>query len=387
MQLHTVKKDETLYAIARKYSVPATKILADNDLLGDRLTTGDGLVIIKPTKTITVKGGDTLESVAKRFGVRKSSIIRDNPSLFGKDKLRPGQILTVKQDESKIGVGSVLGYARKGVRRDKLAKSLPYLTYLTISAGIIRGDTVISTFSASDVKASAEDAGKITLFGIKDESRGVFLSSKERAESVIKSALRLAREGGFMGISISAEEAAAERPEEYCEFLLEIRKRLIGCDMILFCEVFGSSAAAPTEICDGGVLNPGLLPIRDTITLMKNFSERAESSKVFLKAVSQDEKLDGGISADEIKQLCYRSGNELTTDEDSLISCFDYTRYKIGKGEKIPLSFPSLRYIKSAYESLCELGFMGICCDIDSVPLANLTMFNSMFARADYSLT
>ena len=386
MQLHTVKKDESLYGIARKYAVPVTKILADNDLLGDRLTTGDELIIIKPTKTVTVKGGDTLDSLSKRYGVRKSSVIRDNPYLLGRDKLRPGQILTVKQDDVKIGVGSALGYAEKGCRRDKLAKSLPYITYLTISAAAIRNDTVIPTFSASDIKASADECGKVVILGIKDESDGAFLSSKARYMRIINDATELALRQKYMGISISAERAASLYPETYCEFLLEIRKRLIGCNMILFTEIFTGTPRDASEICDGGVLESELIPIDEEKEYIKDFSDKAESSKVFIKLKSGSAFSDGFISADEIKELCYRSGKELITSDD-LISHFEYVRYKTGKGEEMCLSFPSLRYIKAKLEALCELGFMGMACDIDSVPISNLTMFNSLFARADYSLT
>ncbi len=387
MQLHTVKDDETLYTIARKYSIPATKILADNDLAGDRLTIGDELVILKPTKTITVKGGDTLDSVAKRFGVRRSSIIRDNPSLMGKDKLRPGQILTVKQEDVKVGSGSVLGYAEKGVGREKLSKSFPYLTYLTVSAAIIKNGTVVPTFPATDILLNAKRNGKIVILGITDESNGDFLTSKDSYFKIINDAIALAEKNGYMGISISAKNAATRFPEVYCEFLLEVRKRLIGCSMILFTEIFENTPTDASEICDGGILNLDLAPICDAVKQMERFSSAAESSKVFVKAPTRLSLSDGNITPDEIKELCYRSGKVLKTDEKSLISYFNYVKYKTGRGEEITLSFPSLRYIKNKFEALCELGFMGIGCDIESVPLSHLTMFNSMFARADYSLT
>ena len=386
MQIHTVTKNDTLYTIARKYSIPATKILADNDLAGDRLTIGDELIILKPTKTVTVKGGDTLDSISKRFGVRKSAIIRDNPCLFGKEKLRPGQILTVKQDEIKIGSGSVLAYAEKGCRRDKITKLLPYTTYLTISAGIIMGNSVIPTFSTTEIKTSAEKAGKIVILGICDEGNGEFLSSREAYRRVIDDSVSYAAANGFMGLSFSAEEGAKKHPNAYLEFLLELRKRLIGCNMILFTEIYSTTPSDASEICDGGVLNVPLCEISEAGAVMKNFCEGAESSKVFVKIVTSSNISDRNISADEIKELCYRSGKVLTTDEKTHISYFDYIKYRIGKGEEIRLSFPSLRYIKAKLETLCELGFMGIACDIDTTPLSNLTMFNSMFARADYSL-
>ena len=386
MQIHTVTKIDTLYTIARKYSIPATKILADNDLAGDRLTIGDELIILKPTKTVTVKGGDTLDLISKKFGVRKSSIIRDNPCLFGKEKLRPGQILTVKQDEIKIGAGSVLGYAEKGCRRDKIAKALPYTTYMTVSAGIIKGNSVIPAFSSNEIKSSAEGCGKIVILGIRDESGGEFLSSAEAYRRVIDDAVAYGEEHGFMGLSFSAEEGAKKHPDAYLEFLLELRKRLIGCNMILFTEIYETTPHDASEICDGGVLNIPLCELSKAGEIMKSFSKNAESSKVFVKIVTASEMPDRSISADEIKELCYRSGKVLTTDEKTQISYFDYIKYRIGKGEEIRLSFPSLRYIKAKLEALCELGFMGIACDIDTTPLSNLTMFNSMFARADYSL-
>lgn len=386
MQIHTVTKNDTLYTIGRKYSIPATKILTDNDLCTDRLTIGEEIVILKPTKTVTVKGGDTLDLISKRFGVRKSSIIRDNPCLLGKEKLRPGQILTVKQEEIKIGAGSVLGYAEKGCRRDKIAKAMPYTTYLTISSAIIKGTSVIPTFSSLDIKKSGEEAGKIIILGIKDETRGDFLRSKEAYRRVINDAVSLAEDNGFMGLSFSADEGSRLYPNAYCEFLFELRKRLIGCNMILFTEVFENTPEDASEICDGGILNIPLSGIKDDFSVMREFCKSRESSKVFVKICTSVKLSDEIISADEIKELCYRSGKELITDEVSLISYFDYVKYRIGKGEVIRLSFPSLRYIKAKLEGLYELGFMGIACDLDTTPLSNLTMFNSMFARADYSL-
>ena len=87
MQIHTVTKIDTLYTIARKYSIPATKILADNDLAGDRLTIGDELIILKPTKTVTVKGGDTLDLISKKYPrknneIKKTKIIPKKKSFW-----------------------------------------------------------------------------------------------------------------------------------------------------------------------------------------------------------------------------------------------------------------------------------------------------------------
>ena len=65
MIIHTVSQGETIFKIARKYSVQPTKIIEDNGLEGDRLTTGQELLILTPTRTVTVRGGDTLASLAR----------------------------------------------------------------------------------------------------------------------------------------------------------------------------------------------------------------------------------------------------------------------------------------------------------------------------------
>ena len=125
----------------------------------------------------------------------------------------------------------------------------------------------------------------------------------------------------------------------------------------------GKAELLPGEIDGLSVYAYVLLPEESAVSELA-----AKSSKVFIKLKSGSAFSDGFISADEIKELCYRSGKELITSDD-LISHFEYVRYKTGKGEEMCLSFPSLRYIKAKLEALCELGFMGMACDIDSVPI------------------
>ena len=65
---------------------------------------------------------------------------------------------------------------------------------------------------------------------------------------------------------------------------------------------------------------------------------------------------------------------------------FIYTKYKVGKGEKSEILFPSLEYTKSKLKKIGELGFGGISFDIETVETAKLCMFTALFRRADYAL-
>ena len=385
MKIHTVRGGETLYSIARRYSVPATKILSDNGLVGDRLTAGDELLILTPTRTVTVRGGDTIDSISKRFDVKARAIFSQNPSLKGRHKLHPGQILTVKQDTAYIGAGSALGVIRKGCNRDMLSQSLPYMTYAVIDAGIIT-DTARLTFDPTYARDMAKNEGKITILGIKDKGDGIFLSSMDAWNAVIDSLITLAKTHGFAGIRISSD-APRYKNDTFCEFILEMRKRFIGCDMLLFTEIHGPEAAEVSELSDGAILSIDCVQkIDEANGALRKFASSAESSKVFVSLPSVLPLGESEISVDEAKHLCYRCGKSLKTDSDSLLSEFDYTRYRIGVGETHKISFPSLRYIKSTLETLCELGFIGFAFDVDSRPTSYLTMFNAMFARADYSI-
>ena len=92
------------------------------------------------------------------------------------------------------------------------------------------------------------------------------------------------------------------------------------------------------------------------------------------------------ISEGEAKALAYKCGNRLSSDDKTLIQSFTYTRYKVGKGEKIDITFPSLKYTKSKLDKIGELGFGGISFDIETVEISKLCMFSALFRRADYAL-
>ena len=82
MHIHTVKEGETVFHIARKYGVSPAKIIENNGLINpDRISVGQKLLILTPTRTYTVRGGDTLKKISRRFGVKERCILRANPYL------------------------------------------------------------------------------------------------------------------------------------------------------------------------------------------------------------------------------------------------------------------------------------------------------------------
>lgn len=386
MIIHTVQKGDTLFSIARRYSIPPTKLLCDNSREGDRLTVGEELIVIAPTRTVTVRGGDTLSSIASRFDVKESTLLLNNPALTLQHRLRPGQIISVKQKSGSLGIGAAVGIADKGLKRESLMMALPFLTYLLVDGAILTESGIGMRFDPSYLTDSAAAERKIAMLKIKDTTGGRFLDDKKSYASIIEKMISLSKKYRFRGIAIEAHEAAQKDPEGLSEFLLLLRKKFIGQDLILFSYISCSASSKIEDLTDGVIMMTSDTDIRKTKRELVEYAERDESSKVFVHLTTDAEMTDSSISIPEARALCYRSGLELSTDENTLISSFTYTRYKTGEGEKMEVRFPSLRYTESKYSSIAENGYGGIAFDIGTCEISRLAMFGACFRKADYML-
>lgn len=110
---HKVKKNESLYTIAKKYHVRVADLKSANNLLNNHIHNGDKL-FIPPRSTAEaseshgksgkskasayrVKRGDTIAKVARKTGVSARELKRLNG--LGKARLRPGQMLALRDDD------------------------------------------------------------------------------------------------------------------------------------------------------------------------------------------------------------------------------------------------------------------------------------------------
>lgn len=109
---HKVKKNETLYSLAKKYHVSVDELKSANNLVHSHVKKGDVLVIPassavagdrgegvrRKTATYKVKRGETLTRIAKKTGVSVSELKRLNG--LTKNKVKPGQVLALQEAES-----------------------------------------------------------------------------------------------------------------------------------------------------------------------------------------------------------------------------------------------------------------------------------------------
>jgi LysM repeat protein len=107
---HVVKKNETLYTLAKKYRVSVNELKAANNLVNNHIKSGNVLVIpphsfaagvetsanssAPQTEAYKVKKGDTLARIARKTGVSIKELKRLNS--LGKSKVKPGMVLALR---------------------------------------------------------------------------------------------------------------------------------------------------------------------------------------------------------------------------------------------------------------------------------------------------
>ena len=376
MQIHRVAKGESVFGIARRYGVPAASIIEVNGLENpDALSVGQELLILTPRRVYTARSGDTVGSVARRFGMKKEELYAANPSLLYEDRLYDGQVLALGYGDTRLGMAASCGYVFSGCSEEAIMRALPYLTYLTVAAIAVRGDKVERLFDGERVVKIAKEHGKVPILR-------VFLAGcGERyrdGDGFAEKLIGLAREGGYAGLALSVPEGDVEA-QVYEEFLLNLRKRMIGSGLILFCEAVCDRDHSYADLADGCVLScapPAEDRAKNERCAFEEFAEEAESSKTFMDITSF--AVAGGEYADYMAAVrtAAKVGAEIRHNAGRGLCEY---RYRGRGGEEIAVEFESLENIKAKLDLVGELGYMGVSFDIMRVPTCELMMMNSLF--------
>ena len=95
MRIHRVKAGENVSDIAKEYGVCEAILRKSNEIHeGDRLSEGEELLILTPTRTYTAGANDSLSRVAIRFDVSRGELMRMNPHLVS-DEIGVGEVIAV----------------------------------------------------------------------------------------------------------------------------------------------------------------------------------------------------------------------------------------------------------------------------------------------------
>ena len=236
MEIHVVQEGDSLFSIARAYSVPMSQLAADNQLPDPgHLVVGQTIVVQKPGQTYVVQSGDTLSSIARRYGMSARQLLRNNPSLRGEQNLFPGQTLVLSYDQEKGGPILVTGYAYPFVDKGLLQRTLPYLSGLIPFTYGIRPNGTLVELEDQPLIAAAQQMGVTPVMHLStlteqgsfdNELAHLVLTDSQIQSTLIEAVTATMTERGYQCLDVDFEFVFAQDAQSYAAFIARLRDTL-----------------------------------------------------------------------------------------------------------------------------------------------------------------
>lgn len=383
MIIHRTKKGESIQKIAEEYDVSEERILENNTAVKVQPTVGRELLILRPTRTYVTSAGDTEMAISKRFGIKPWMLTANNPSLTERGLL-PSREIAIKYPTPPLGTAATNGYFFRGTKLTELKRVMPYVTYLTVGAYKLEGDRLVRLFNTREITRIGRDSGKVVLMRVYDGSDGDIYSDKEKSKALAAELIATALAGDFCGITLSFHKSAIKYAAETANFLVELRKGMIGCNLILFIETDERLPTEHCELADGcvfmyektGDIKPPSFKDGER-RMLTSFAESTESSKAMLYLPSEAHTGSDYIPLAKALEMSSLA-EEISTDDETLLSSFASNR--------APVVYESLGNTKAKLELIGELGFTGAAFDIRQVLTEQLMIFSALFAPVHYQI-
>ena len=104
LEIYVVRSGDTLYNIARRYSVSTDELTYANQLQNPAvLSVGQALIIPTNRRVYTVRRGDTLYAIARSYGVSLASLIAANPAISDPNRIYVGQQINIPSQGEYLG--------------------------------------------------------------------------------------------------------------------------------------------------------------------------------------------------------------------------------------------------------------------------------------------
>ena len=234
MELYVVKNGDTVYQIARRYSVPVDDIIFANQLQApDVLSVGQALIIPNRETRRTVSRGDTLYAIARRYGVSLARLMAANPQITDPNRIYPGQTVIIPADGQpmrEIIVNSYVTDAADGT----LNATLPYLTFLSpFSYRADLSGNLTPTFHLNlALSGGHRTANLLTLTNLKEaggfssQIAHVILTDQTVQDNFLNNVEALLGQGGWYGVNVDFEYVYQFDRESYNQFLRRLTERM-----------------------------------------------------------------------------------------------------------------------------------------------------------------
>lgn len=254
MQIHTVKRNDSLWNLAQHYGVPLQHIVEVNGIeQSDPLIVGQALIIPSPpgNKTHKVAHGESLWSIARQYGLSLQEVAAAN-QLSNPAMIRPGQIIVIPAP--KLTTIEVNGYMeRMGEEAAaEIAQLSNELTYVTMFSYKINTDGTLVELDDAKLRETALANHVAPMMAITNISEAGFsselihevLNNQHAYTHLITTVSNTMQERGFKALNIDFEYIPPEDHQLYNSFLRDITRHLHQFDYLV------STAVAPKYSAD-----------------------------------------------------------------------------------------------------------------------------------------
>lgn len=231
MIIHTVKRGETIYSIARNYGV-SERLLALNNGIDGPLVVGEDLVVLFPERVHTVGFGETLSDIARRYDVSVRTLFKNNYYLRGKEGIYPGQSIVISYTDKPEKEILTNGYAYPFVNEGVLRTSMPYVDYLTpFTYGLTFGGNLLDLDDEKLIRISGEYETKSAMhISTLDESdrfdsnlASNILNNPDLQDILYEDVRNVMQSKGYSAIDIDFEYINSSESTNYADFVAKLR--------------------------------------------------------------------------------------------------------------------------------------------------------------------
>jgi spore germination protein len=232
MQIHVVKRGDTLWQISHFYKLPWQEIAIVNRLTErDRLTVGQTLFIPTPF-SYTVQPGDTIESISKKIAVPVNELQQANPGVSNMT-LHVGLVLNVPERKKKTIITNAFAEPVPKAE-ENFAAAAKGLTYTTIFSYEVNEKGELTPLDDDDLLKQIKNKNVKPLMAITNMKDGKFseevgtaiLTNEQVSNKVIENSLQMMKKKGFQGISVDFEFLGKKNKEAYNNFLKKLTARM-----------------------------------------------------------------------------------------------------------------------------------------------------------------
>lgn len=236
MQIHTVKRNDSLWNLAQQYGVPLQHIIDVNAIAeNDSLVVGQALIIPSPpgNRTHKVARGESLWSIARQYGLSLQEVAAAN-QLTNPALISPGQIIIIPQPT--LMTIEVNGYMERMDEQAaaEITQHSDELTYVTLFSYKIQTDGTLVELDDQQLRDAALANRVAPMMAITNISEEGFsselihevLNNQQSYTHLITTVSNTMQDRGFKALNIDFEYVLPEDRELYNSFLRDITRHL-----------------------------------------------------------------------------------------------------------------------------------------------------------------